>query len=134
MLDSLAGLNFIAMSFRVWLDMRPIRGFEKHVLCSLNILPEGRCLISLLIHHICYFYNLVKARRTSVASDILCIPKRSHTRVTHFEDCLLSGELEKHGYKPHHLFAVFLYVSSMADFAHINSVYSRYFTLNPPVR
>ncbi|KAI0219040.1 Diphthine--ammonia ligase [Lamellibrachia satsuma] len=46
----------------------------------------------------------------------------------------LQYELEKHGYSTHHLLALFLYVSSMAHFAHINSVYRRYFAFNPPVR
>ncbi|KAK2188633.1 hypothetical protein NP493_126g02017 [Ridgeia piscesae] len=46
----------------------------------------------------------------------------------------LKCELETLGYSTRDLFAIFLYVSSMADFALINAVYRQHFALNPPVR
>jgi len=55
-------------------------------------------------------------------------------QLLHFNCNLLSGELETLGYSTRDLFAIFLYVSSMADFALINAVYRQHFALNPPVR
>ncbi|XP_071080225.1 uncharacterized protein [Haliotis cracherodii] len=46
----------------------------------------------------------------------------------------LKGTVEKLGKKMVDLVSVCLYVHNMADFARVNSVYKRYFTINPPVR
>ncbi|XP_071482370.1 uncharacterized protein [Diadema antillarum] len=46
----------------------------------------------------------------------------------------LKAQLQSQGYGLQDAVLVHLYVRDMADFAHINSIYCKYFSLNPPAR
>lgn len=48
--------------------------------------------------------------------------------------CPCTGELDSKGWKLQDIILVHLYVKSMGDFVPLNSVYKKYFGVNPPAR